>query len=101
MLMIRSDTVLGALADVLVSGASRRAIVHPDIQHVHAARVFAVVPPDVRQRSIGLDHNGYPMQLRVAWMKYVPGHQATAAPKNRSNAALRSAAIACGDRPSI
>ena len=101
MLMIGSDTVPGTLAHVLVSGASRRAIVHPDIKHVHAARVFAVVPPDVRQWSIGLDYNGNPMQLRVARVKYVPGHQATAAPKNRSNAAVRSAAIAWGDRPSI
>jgi hypothetical protein len=41
------------------------------------------------------------VQLRVSRMEYVPGHQATAAPKKRSNAAVRSAAIACGDRPSI
>jgi hypothetical protein len=41
------------------------------------------------------------VQLGVAWMKNVPRHQATAAPKNRSNAAVRSEAIAWGDRLSI
>jgi hypothetical protein len=73
--MVAPDPELGALADIFLLGStSCRGIVHPDIQHQHSALIRAVIPPHIGQRSIGLDHNGDPMQLCVARMKHVTRH---------------------------
>ena len=64
--------------------------------HVHAALVLAVEPTDVGLGSVRLEHDGDAVEFLMPRMKDVPRHGAaqTATPKCRSNAAVRSAAIA-------
>ena len=76
-----------------------RRVVHAHVEHVHARLVLAVEPADVGQRAAGLDHHGDAVQLVVTRVKDVPAQ--TAAPKCRSNALTRSAAMTWGLRPSI
>jgi len=79
-------------------------VVHAHVMQVYPAIVLAVEAPDVGYQAVGLEHHRDAVQLLVAGMEHVAGHAGSAraaAPKWRSKAAVRSAAIACGERPSI
>ncbi len=49
-------------------------MVHPHIEQVHAALIFAVVPAHIRSRPLGLHHDSDTMELGVAGMKDVTRH---------------------------
>ena len=79
-------------------------VVHADVVQVHAALVLAVEAAHVGRGAVRLEHDRDAVQLLMAWMKDVSRHRLpaqTVAPQWRSNAAVRSAAIDCGERPSI
>jgi hypothetical protein len=67
---------------------------------MNTCRVLGVEPAHVREKTLGLHHDGHAVELVVAMMKDVPG-QAAAPAKCLSKALVRSPAMDCGLRPSI
>ena len=97
LLPIRPDAELQAPADELVLG-SPVPLVNPHVQHPDAALIFGVEAAHESFPAVRFQHDRDAVQLVVAGMKDVTH---TAAAKCRSKAAVRSAAIAWGERPSI
>jgi hypothetical protein len=75
----------------ILPGATRRGIVHTDVEQMDARPVLGVEPADIGQRAPGLDYYGDTVQLVVTRVKDVPAQ--TAAPKCLSNAFTSSPAI--------
>jgi hypothetical protein len=77
-LVLRSYSKLGAPFQVFLFGHSPgSAIVHPDVQEVYAALVFAIVAPHVCPGTASLEYHRCPMELGVAGMKDVAGHRSS------------------------
>jgi hypothetical protein len=75
MFVVAADAELGTPPDVLLLGrASRRGIVHSDIQQMHPALILAVVPAHIGQGPLGLEHDRDPVQLCVPRMENVTRH---------------------------
>jgi hypothetical protein len=74
-LVVGANPELGTPPDVLIPRPIPLAsIMNPNIKHVHAGLVLAVVAAYVRQRPLGLQDDGDPVQLLVARMKDVTRH---------------------------
>ena len=71
-------------------------IVHTDIVHVNTALILAVEASHICLGAVRFDDDRDAMQILMTWMKDVAGHGPplqTVAPKCRSKAAVKSAAI--------
>jgi hypothetical protein len=102
MLVFTADPEPGAFPYILFSGYGRTFLMNSHIPKMHPLWVLIIVPTHVRLGSSGFHNDRDPMELSVTGMKYVSRHcRQTAAPQNFSNAAVRSAAIDWGVRPSI
>ena len=102
--MLASDPELVAASEeLLLRWSARGGIVYADVVQMHPAVVLTVESSHVGAWAASLQYDGDAVQLVVPGMKDVaahPGHDTVAA-KWRSNAPVKSAAMACGDRPSI
>ena len=73
--MLASDTKLDAPTQVFDLGKPVLVIVDTHVQQMHASLIGMIVPPDVRERALGLNHYRYPMQLGMTRMEDVSGHR--------------------------
>jgi hypothetical protein len=77
----------------ILPGATRRGIVHADVEQMDARPVLGVEPADVGQRPGRFDHDRHAMELVMAGMKHVPAQATAPAPKCLSKAFARSPAM--------
>lgn len=95
--MFRADAEpVASSQELLLRHRFARRIVDADIVHVHAAFILAVEASHIGFGAVRLDDDRDAMQVLMPWMKDVAGHGTpvqTVAPKCRSNAAVKSAAI--------
>ena len=100
MLAISADSEALRALEILFPRAGDGGVVQADVQQVHAGAVFVIEAADVGAGSVGFHHDSDAVQLVMAGMKDVT-HRQTVAAQYLSNAAVRFAAMSCGDRPSI
>jgi len=103
-IVLAGAIALYTMHESYVRPTSSDSSIDADVVHVHATVVLAVEPAHVRSRPVRLQHHRDAVQLLMPRVKHVSRHRRlaqTVAAQWRSNAAVRSTAIDCGERPSI
>jgi hypothetical protein len=72
--MLASDTKLDAPAQIFDLGKPALVIVDTHVQEMHASLIGMVVPPDVRQGTVGLNYDSDAMQLGMTGMEDMSRH---------------------------
>lgn len=100
MLPIGTNAEPGGPIEIVLTPTTEACVVHADIEEVDARLILVIEAAHVGLRAVGLDHDGDAVKLVMPGMKDVT-HDQTVAPQYLSKAAVRFAAMSCGDRPSI
>ena len=72
--MLASNTEFDAPPQIFDLGKPALVIVDTHVQQMHTSLIGMIVPPDVRQRTVGFNYNSDAMQLGMTRMEDVPRH---------------------------